>query len=51
MENLITAIPSLKEIEQTVWRDLQETYSAVMKGFLEDLDQQIAEARDKGRFR
>lgn len=51
MENHITAIPSLKEIEQTVWRNLQETYSAVMKGILEDLDQQIAEARDKGRFR
>lgn len=51
MENHITAIPSLKEIEQSLWRNLQEAYSAVMKGILEDLDQQIAEARDKGRFR
>lgn len=51
MENHNTAIPSLKEVEQLVWRNLQETYSIVMRDILETFDQQIAEARDKGRFR
>lgn len=51
MKNNNTALPSLKEIEQLVWRNLQETYSDVMKGILEEMDQQIAEQRDKRRFR
>ena len=51
MENHITAYPSFKEIEQLVWRNLQEVYSIVMKEILEEIDQQIAEERDKNRFR
>lgn len=51
MKNNNIALPLLKEIERAVWRNLQETYSDVMKSILEEIDQQIAEERDKGRFR
>ena len=43
MEKNITKYPNLKEIEQMVWRQLQDTFSSVMKNILEDMDQQIAE--------
>lgn len=46
-----TNYPNLKQIEQLVWRMLQETFSVVMKSVLEDMDQQIAEERDKKRYR
>ncbi len=42
---------NLKQIEQLVWRQLQETFSVVMKTLLEDMDKQIAEERDKKRYR
>lgn len=51
MEKIITNFPNLKEIEQLLWRELQETYSKAMKKILEEMDQQIAEERDKKRFR
>ena len=51
MEKNITKYPNLKEIEQMVWRQLQDTFSSVMKNILEDMDQQIAEERDKKRYR
>jgi hypothetical protein len=34
-----------------VWRQLQETFSTVIKKLLEDIDRQIAEERDKKRYR
>src|SRR5579875_57977 len=43
--------PNLKQIEQLVWRKLQETFSEVMKTLLEDMDKQIAEERNKKRYR
>ena len=51
MEKNITKYPNLKEIEQTVWRQLQDTYSLVMQKILQELDQEIAQERDKKRFR
>jgi len=50
MKNINTKYPTLKEIEQLVWRNLQETFSTVMKLLLEDFDQQIIDKRDKQRF-
>ncbi|MDQ0158041.1 ISLre2 family transposase [Robertmurraya andreesenii] len=51
MQNHIINYPNLKEIEQLLWRELQTTFSTVMKTMLEDMDQQIAEQRDKKRYR
>ncbi len=51
MKKNTTEFPNLKQIEQLVWRQLQETFSAVMKTLLEDLDEQIAKERDKKRYR
>lgn len=51
MNKNTTKYPSLKEIEQLVWRQLQETYSVVMEQVLEAFDQKIAEERDKKRYR
>ncbi|HHU61181.1 MAG TPA: ISLre2 family transposase [Natronincola sp.] len=51
MEKNIIEYPNLKEIEQLLWRQLQETFSTVMKKLLEEIDKQIAEERDKKRFR
>jgi len=49
MEKNIIKYPNLKQIEQLVWRQLQETFGFVMKQVLEDMDQQIADERDKKR--
>lgn len=46
-----TVYPNLKQIEQLVWRQLQETFTGVMKTLLEDMDKQIAEGRNKKRYR
>lgn len=51
MKNHTTDYLNLKQIEQLVWRKLQDTFSTVMKKMLEDIDQQIAEERDKKRYR
>ena len=51
MQKNNTVYPNLKQIEQLVWRQLQETFSKVMKTLLEDLDKQIAEERNKKRYR
>jgi hypothetical protein len=51
MKKNTTEYPNLKQIEQLVWRQLQETFSGVMKTLLEDLDEQIAKERDKKRYR
>lgn len=51
MQQNTTAWPNLKQLEQLLWRKLQETFSAVMQRLLEEMDQQIAEARDKRRYR
>jgi hypothetical protein len=41
----------LKQLEQLVWRQTQETFAQVMKHLLGEMDQQIAEERDKKRYR
>lgn len=51
MKKNIIDLPNLKQIEQFVWRQLQETFSKVMQTLLEDIDKQIAQERDKKRFR
>lgn len=51
MQKHTTDYPNLKQIEQLVWRQLQETFSVAMKSILEDMDKQIAEERDKKRYR
>lgn len=51
MQKNIINYPNLKEIEQLLWRELQVTFSTVMKNMLEDTDQKIAEERDKKRYR
>nr|WP_026500044.1 UPF0236 family protein [Caldibacillus debilis] len=51
MNKDITEFPNLKQIEQILWNKLQEIFSKALKSLLEDMDQQIAEERDKKRFR
>ncbi|MBY0053098.1 ISLre2 family transposase [Brevibacillus agri] len=51
MKENTTSYPNLKELEQMVWRNLQETYSTVMVALLTDLDEQIAKERDVKRYR
>lgn len=50
MKNDNTIYPTLKELEQLMWKTLQETFSVVMTSVLEEYDQQIANERDKQRF-
>ncbi len=51
MNKDITEYPNLKQIEQILWSKLQKIFSKALKSLLEDMDQQIAEERDKKRFR
>ena len=51
MQKNNTDYPNLKQIEQSVWRTLQETFSTVMTSILTDMDEQIANDRDKKRYR
>ncbi|MDQ0220751.1 ISLre2 family transposase [Peribacillus cavernae] len=51
MQKNTTDYLNLKQIEQLVWRKLQETFSTVMATFLGDIDKQIAEERDVQRYR
>lgn len=43
--------PNLKAIEQMLWRSVQQVFSEAFAKILEEIDQQIAENRDKKRFR
>ncbi|GAY79135.1 hypothetical protein NBRC111894_4689 [Sporolactobacillus inulinus] len=51
MEQNTTTYMDLKQLEQLVWRQTQETFAQVMKHLLGEMDQQIAEERDKKRYR
>lgn len=51
MKQNTTAYLNLKQMEQLVWRKLQETFYHVMQNLLEEMDQQIAEERDKKQYR
>src|SRR5690625_5182070 len=50
MENIISQF-SLKELEKITFRALQESFSKVMAELLAELDQLIADNRDKQRFK
>jgi hypothetical protein len=47
MQKNNTEYPTLKELEQLVWRKLQETFSSVMTSVLEAYDEEIVQQRDK----
>lgn len=49
MKDTIPAV-TMKELEQLVFRALQESFSEVMAETLQKLDEMIAEGRDKKRF-
>src|SRR5690625_1873354 len=49
MKNIISQI-TMKELEQITYRALQESFSEVMAHMLLEMDQAIAEGRDKKRF-
>src|SRR5690625_433210 len=50
MKNIISQL-SLKELEEITFRALQESFSKVMSKLLVELDQLIADKRDKQRFK
>ena len=49
MKDIISKF-TLKELEQLIFRSLQITFSEVMAKVLTEMDQIIAEGRDKNRF-
>ncbi|PLR89835.1 transposase, partial [Bacillus canaveralius] len=51
MQKNTTDYPNLKQIEQLVWRKLQETFSTVMTSVLTEMDEQIAKERDVKKYR
>ena len=51
MKECITIMPTMKEIEQWIFRKLQEEFTKAMKMVLEALDQQILHERDRTRYR
>ncbi len=50
MKNIISEI-TMKELEQTIYRALQKSFSEAMANILLEMDAAIAEARDKSRFK
>lgn len=51
MSYFTTTMPTMKEIEQWMFRKMQEEFARGMKQVLEALDQQILEQRDRERYR
>lgn len=51
MSHYTTTIPTMKELEQWMFRKMQEEFAGAMKTALEMLDQRILEERDRKRFR
>ncbi|MBQ6446457.1 MAG: UPF0236 family protein, partial [Bacillus sp. (in: Bacteria)] len=50
MNQCNTKMPSLKELEKTLFRTLQMTFQEILIQTLENWDQEIAKQRDKRRF-
>ncbi|WP_152563024.1 hypothetical protein [Alkalihalobacillus alcalophilus] len=48
MQKNTTEYPTLKELEQLVWRKLQETFSSVMTSVLEAYDELLNEHSANG---
>ena len=51
MQHFTTTIPTMKELEQWMFRKMQEEFARAMKTALETLDQIILEQRDRERYR
>jgi len=51
MSHFTTKMPTMKEIEQWLFRKMQEEFAKAMARVLEVLDQQILEQRDRERYR
>lgn len=51
MQQSITNLPKLKDIEITFFRKLQELFAEEMTRYLEELDKWIMEQRDRARYR
>jgi len=51
MAHFSTTIPTMKELEQWMFRKLQEEFAIAMRKVLEALDQQILDQRDRERYR
>ncbi|MED4997672.1 UPF0236 family protein, partial [Geobacillus stearothermophilus] len=49
MKHLTTEWPLLKELEEQLVRTLQKVFAVLLAALLEEIDQQLAEARDKRR--
>ncbi|MGG3966902.1 UPF0236 family protein, partial [Geobacillus stearothermophilus] len=47
MKHLTTEWPLLKELEEQLVRTLQKVFAVLLAALLEEIDQQLAEARDK----
>ncbi|MED3841841.1 UPF0236 family protein [Geobacillus stearothermophilus] len=50
MKHLTTEWPLLKELEEQFVRTLQKVFAFLLAALLEEIDQQLAEARDKRRY-
>ena len=50
MKHLTTEWPLLKELEEQFVRTLQKVFAVLLAALLEEIDQQLAEARDKRRY-
>ena len=51
MSNFSTTLPTMKELEETLFRLLQREFAQAMAKALEILDQHILEQRDRSRYR
>ena len=51
VQHFTTIIPTMKELEHLMFREIQEAFASAMKTALEMLDQIILEQRDRQRFR
>ncbi len=49
-QHLTTEWPLLKELEEQLFRTLQKVFATLLVALLEEIDQQLAEARDKRRY-
>ena len=50
MQQCIMNFPSLKELELALFRCLQQTFKEVLENILRQIDDYLAEHRDKKRF-
>jgi len=51
MQHFTTTIPTMKELEQWMFRKMQDLFADAMKTALEMLDEILLEQRDRERYR